>query len=45
MDISGGKIYVKLTVDGELKTTNGLPADNSTDPDDTNMHAVFTVTP
>jgi len=45
MDISAGKIYVKLTVDGELKTTNGLPADNSTDPDDTNMHAVFTVTP
>ena len=44
MDISGGKIYVKLTVDGELKTTNGLPADNSTDPNDTNMHAVFTVT-
>jgi hypothetical protein len=44
LDISGGKLYVKLTVDDELKTTDGLPADNSTDPDDTNMHAVFTVT-
>jgi len=39
-------IYVRLTIDTEQKTTNGMAPDGmSTDPVNTNEFATFTVTP